>query len=228
MKLLIVCHYHDELSKIFFKDLIDSWDFTSKNVEFSFLLVSVIGKDFPQCNNKCHTLSLQDTDEKIYHRRVEKTYVKTAEYIKNNIDCDMWFWYETDVEIISNKFWDEVSALWNNRRQIMGFWVRDNHDCSNKIVKDTFNGVAFYSKEYIDYLRPYIKKGQDFDRWVKFKDASIDKDSIAVPLNGMYACMHHISRTANISEIEKKAMIIHHVVLHRKNKNKTKWKPIKL
>ena len=130
----------------------------------------------------------------------------------------MWFWYETDIEIVDNKIWDKLANLWNKKRQIMGFWVTKEYRAGKRAI-NTFNGASFYAKNYIDFVKPHIEEGRDFDRWIKYNEASKDENSIAVPINDIYACMHHIyDRDAETAK--NKASIIHYFVSKSKKKEK--------
>jgi hypothetical protein len=180
--------YHSSKELQRFQLILDHWtELVEMTMPFKFLFVDCIGERL-QTSFEHRFLEYRDFEGRSKDLSITLEWAYDARYISENVDCDCWFWWETDVLPVRKDCFTFLMKHWNQERLIMGYHVRDNRWG----MRNRINGSAFYSKHYWKAVEPRFNPEITFDRQMVYRKKK-DKDRF-LALNKWYALTHHEDR----------------------------------
>ena len=182
--ILFVFAYHNDREYDRFQYILDHWDrLVDMQTPFRFLFVKSINRELRTAFSYDH-LDHQDPPDLKKFQQVSSEWAMVARFIEGRMDCDQWFWWESDVLPVRKDCFDFLLKKWTRSCQIMGYRVKDN----KWGMQNCMNGVAFYSRDYWSCVKPYYSLFGTFDTRRPFRD---DEQELFVDISPWYALTHH-------------------------------------
>lgn len=184
---LFVMAYHGDRELDRFQEILSRWDdLLEMRSPFRFLFVSALDRK-PTTAFDHSFLHHEDPPDTKRWKCVALEWARVARHVEESVDCDAWFWWETDVLPVRRDAFDFFLSLWTERCKIAGYRVRDR----KWGMKRRINGVALYARDYWSFVKPCFNLDGTFDTRRPYLDAERDR---FVELNRWYALVHHEER----------------------------------
>ena len=183
LNLLIVMTIHNEEEFIIFQLILDNWEKLVDHKNIRILFSTSIGK-VPETKITHKTIFYKDGADDNFRKLVSIEWMFLAAHIEENEDCDLWFWWESDVVPIQKDCFSFFLSKWTEKTKVMGYRVHDYRHGMN----GRFNGVAFYSKSLYSLVQPRsVNNKGNFDHLLQFSGDGVD----SIELNIWYLLTHH-------------------------------------
>ncbi len=192
---------HSEFELACFQRILDSWsELIDAPFEFSLLFSTTLGK-VPVTKFPHQTIAWVDRPGLSSQANVSLEWARVARFIRDNLECDCWFWWEWDVYPVRRDCFSFFLEKWTPSTQIMGYRHKDRFYA----MKGKVNGASFYSRDFISHLdAELISQGTNFDVVRTYSEEEVAR-GVAIPLNDWY-CM---TQTEGKTVISPETRLVH-------------------